>query len=398
MTTHYINFDNNQKKLIRNFLNYPIKKSDIKDNEGRVIGAEYGDWPTSKLLTVDLIIHHCEKQRVFITSNEVIKLLEKYCVEKKGVDLFIKTLDDLFTKEMTVIIPNNILFLDKDVIYFNFGDAITCIRSSKIKEHIEQIYANKSWLNVALEGLPSTESSFIVKIKRCTTDSAHIMAKKTLNIALSLLKIFSRYKQLHFVYQDRDLEHNAFLPKFNQNPGIICFRNGGVSIINNDLSSSYKILPNTAAELQQDDFNRICNNIFFGDKPIFQEIKRALDFMTRARIESEDNMKMVFLIFALESFVPKKQKNTGVLQKLQQLVSAIIEFEDQHTKKVIERFYSLRSNIIHSNKNYVSTTDYNLLKRITEDICFFYIQDSCAYSTIDEVFNSIVPVELDKIP
>lgn len=255
--------------------------------------------------------------------------------------------------------------------------------------------------------LPSTDYVFCIKIKRCTTNSAPILAYKNLNIALSLLKIFGNYiptfyeqphtvtindSTLHFsgysLYLERDLEHNASLPRFNQSRGMICYTDG-VRSVSDDLSSSYRILPNTTAELQKLKFNETCNDVFFGNKPIFQNIKRALDFMTRARVESDFNMKFVFLISSLESFIPNKSEKKEVTKKLTQLVSAIIKLNNQDTEKVIGRFNDLRCNIIHSRKNYVSTTEYKLLKDITEAVCFFYIQNGSSQETIESVFESI---------
>jgi len=411
MTNLYTDFDTDQKKRINDFFTQNIKVSDIKNEVDKIIWRNYDfpeNFPDKLNDTVDLIIKHCEKRGLFITSHEVKDLLEKYSLKKNDVDYFIKVLNSLFIDEMTAIIPNNILSLCEGVEDFNFGDAIKCIPSSQIKEQINQIYANEDWWsNSVLKFLPSTNYSFSIKIEKCTKKSAHILAYKYLNIALSLLKIFSSYINTFYekshdvtidgstlncsgysLYNERDLEHNASLPRFHQSRGMICYTDG-VRSMSDDLSSSYRILPNTKAELQKLKFNETCNDVFFGNKPIFQEIKRALDFMTRARVESDFNMKFVFLISSLESFIPNKSEKNGVTRKLMQLVSAIIKLNNQDTKKVIRRFNKLRCNIIHSSKNYVSTTEYKLLKDITEEVCFFYIQNSSSHETIESVFESI---------
>ena len=109
----YTNFDTNQKKRINDFFTQNIKVSDIKNEVGKIIGQDY-DFPESysdKLNgALALIIKHCEKRGLFITSHELIDLLKKYS-RKNDLDNFIKELNNLFIDEMTVIIPNNILSL-----------------------------------------------------------------------------------------------------------------------------------------------------------------------------------------------------------------------------------------------------------------------------------------------
>ena len=90
--------------------------------------------------------------------------------------------------------------------------------------------------------------------------------------------------------------------------------------VSDDLSS-YRILPDTTAELEKLGFNKICSDIFFSNKPIFQEIRRALDFMTKARIERDYNMKFVFLISSIESFVPNKKEEKDITKKIKLTLS-----------------------------------------------------------------------------
>lgn len=418
MKDQYIKLDKNQRKIINRFFDQDITISNIKDSLGKIVGQNL-EFPESysNLLNsaLDLIIRYCEKQGLFITSEEIKDLLKKWFIKNEKNQIktqkFIEELESFFKDELTVIIPNNILFLCEDVGNFYFGDAIKCVHTSQIKEEIKQIYANKEWWsNSILELLPSTNYSFSVQIKqRSTKKYADILAYKNLNIALSLLKIFSSYINTFYekpydvnindltlncsgwsLYNERDLEHNALLPRrFGQFCGMIYYRDG-IMPVSDDLSS-YRILPDTTAELEKLGFNKICNDIFFSNKPIFQEIRRALDFMTRARIETDYNMKLVFFICSLESFVPNKNNKRKIVEKLEMITSAIIKFNNslRNTEKVIKRFIELRSCIIHSSKNYVSTAEYKLLKDITEYICFFYIQKSNSHDSIESVFQEI---------
>ena len=417
MKDQYIKLDKNQRKIINRFFDQDITISNIKDSLGKIVGQNL-EFPESysNLLNsaLDLIIRYCEKQGLFITSEEIKDLLKKWFIKNEKNQIktqkFIEELESFFKDELTVIIPNNILFLCEDVGNFYFGDAIKCVHTSQIKEEIKQIYANKEWWsNSILELLPSTNYSFSVQIKqRSTKKYADILAYKNLNIALSLLKIFSSYINTFYekpydvnindltlncsgwsLYNERDLEHNALLPRrFGQFCGMIYYRDG-IMPVSDDLSS-YRILPDTTAELEKLGFNKICNDIFFSNKPIFQEIRRALDFMTKARIERDYNMKFVFLISSIESFVPNKKEEKDVTKKIKQLVAAIIKFSNKrNTEEVIGRFNDLRCDIIHSNKNYVSTTEYKLLKDMSEDICFFYIQKSNSHDSIESVFQEI---------
>jgi len=418
MKDQYIKLDKNQREIINHFFDQDIKISNIKDSLGKIIGQNHESPESySNLLNsaLDLIIRYCEKQGLFITSDETKDLLKKWSIknEKNHIKTqkFIKELESFFKDELTVIIPNNILFLYEDVRNFYFGDAIKCVQTSQIKKEIKQIYANEEWWsNSILKLLPSTNYSFSVQIKqRSTKKYADILAYKNLNIALSLLKIFSSYINTFYekpydvnindltlncsgwsLYNERDFEHNALLPRrLGQFCGMIYYRDGIIPV--SDDLSSYRILPDTTAELEKLGFNKICNDIFFSNKPIFQEIRRALDFMTKARIERDYNMKFVFLISSIESFVPNKKEEKDITKKIKQLVAAIIKFNNKrNTEEVIGKFNDLRCDIIHSNKNYVSTTEYKLLNDMTEDICFFYIQKSNSHDSIEAVFQEII--------
>lgn len=137
MKNQYIKFDTSQKKSINKFFAQYII-SDIKNSVGEIIGQNYEFSENVLCSTLDLVIRHCKKKAVFITSYEVKDLLKK-----SNKDSFVENLNDLFKDELTVIIPNNILFLSKGVEDFNFGDAIKCLPSSQIKEQINQVYANE---------------------------------------------------------------------------------------------------------------------------------------------------------------------------------------------------------------------------------------------------------------
>ena len=296
--------------------------------------------------------------------------------------------------------------LCEDVENFNFGNAIKCLPSSQIKEQINQIYANKEWLNSALKFLPSTNYSFSIKIEKCTKKSAHILAYKYLNIALSLLKIFSSYintfyekshdvtingSTLNFpgysLYKERDLEHNAFLPRLKQLHGMIYYGDVVISITDN-LSSLFQILPDTTENLQKLKFNEFCDKIFSNKKAIFQNIRKALDFMTKARVENDYSMKFVFFMCSIEAFLPDTTNEKG--KQIELIASHVIKLTNhREIDKVIKKFYDIRSMVIHSARSNFSTTEHKLLQNITEAICYFYIQKSCSYKNVKSIYDEI---------
>ena len=90
MKDQYIKLDKNQREIINRFFDQDIKISNIKDSLGKIIGQNH-EFPKSYpdlLSTLDLIIKYCEKQGLFITSDEIKNLLKKWSIKNEKDHFF----------------------------------------------------------------------------------------------------------------------------------------------------------------------------------------------------------------------------------------------------------------------------------------------------------------------
>ncbi|MEA0971609.1 hypothetical protein Megvenef_01593 [Candidatus Megaera venefica] len=163
--------------------------------------------------------------------------------------------------------------------------------------------------------------------------------------------------------------------------------------ITDNLSSSFQILADTTENLQKLEFNEFCDKIFSNKKAIFQNIRKALDFMTKARVENDYSMKFVFFMCSIEALLPDTKNEKE--KKIKLIASHVItltnhrEINKEEIDKVITKFYDIRSMVIHSARSNFPTTEHKLLQNITEAICYFYIQKSCSYKNVKSIYDAI---------
>lgn len=395
-----IKFDRNQKEEISKFLTFLDKNARIniiKDSKGKIIGKDYNipEIYSDKLDNIlDLIIKHCEKQQVSISPDEVKELINDFLYNSKesNINHFTANLNKLIKDELTIIIPNYTLsFYKGDTEGLNFGDTIKCIPSLQMNKEITKIYANEEHLDSVSKYLPTTDYFFCIKVKLCTTDYASILARKNLDAALSLLEIFvDKISSLHPLRIERIFNRDALTPKSDQ--VYVVINKEGITVPSNHPGSSlsYFISPDIAEELEKLEFNSICNDIFLSTKILCQNIKRALYFMAKARIERDYDIRFVFLICALEAFLPKAKSSNNIKEKIKILVSSLGTVNNRDTISIINKFYDVRSYIIHSARNNTHTVEYELLKSMTKGVCAYYIKRIDTYEDTDSIFNALV--------